>query len=421
MNVQAAFEILEIEITQEQRVIKRAYAQLVKRYHPEENPTEWQRVHDAYECAMNYAGRKQDIADGIAFSNENYENPIVWELEKEESRFAVEMPVQEETEFNFQNIENLFEQESKKRRDEQDNVLVDALNRMSELEKKKKIPVKQWSYVLGTPEIQAARTNSAFLYCLGDFLKNAKVDTSGYNVIRGFLYDVNQELQGDLFRDESANARLAAFNVVAEALEEAYWVRGSGAIKKIFNQDLFIIIVMVIAMIGLVLFYDFIYGLDEHKDPNQVILQLEEVDAQGRLWFGKRTSLPSKYAKTNWWVWSGEIREKFRDKYELDSEGDIAICFCIGNYDVEIDDVIAFVYMKDFGLESGNYEVWQYDGEKYRSMTIYNVRNDASPYEKMGKLYMPIKVHKVEDDSLGVDEYHPVVIMRTDSKKVETE
>lgn len=421
MNVQAAFEILEIEITQEQRVIKRAYAQLVKRYHPEENPTEWQRVHDAYECAMNYAGRKQDIADGIAFSNENYENPIVWELEKEESRFAVEMPVQEETEFNFQNIENLFEQESKKRRDEQDNVLVDALNRMSELEKKKKIPVKQWSYVLGTPEIQAARTNSAFLYCLGDFLKNAKVDTSGYNVIRGFLYDVNQELQGDLFRDESANARLAAFNVVAEALEEAYWVRGSGAIKKISNQDSFIIIVMVIAMIGLVLFYDFVYGLDEHKDPNQVILQLEEVDAQGGLWFGDRCSLPSRYVKSGWRVWSSRFTVEQREELGLGSDGDIIACFYIGHLEEEIEDVTVFLSLKEMGIKNEAYEVWQYNGEEYRCMPIVDVENSVNPYEKYGELYINTKVHKVEDDSLGVDEYHPVVIMRTDSKKVETE
>lgn len=60
MNFSQAFEILEIEPTSDRKVIKRAYAQMVKRYHPEEHPQEWQRVHDAYEYAMGYAGRSKE-------------------------------------------------------------------------------------------------------------------------------------------------------------------------------------------------------------------------------------------------------------------------------------------------------------------------------------------------------------------------
>jgi len=60
MNFSQAFEILEIEPTSDKRVIKRAYAQMVKKYHPEEYPQEWQRVHDAYEYAMEYAGRNRE-------------------------------------------------------------------------------------------------------------------------------------------------------------------------------------------------------------------------------------------------------------------------------------------------------------------------------------------------------------------------
>ncbi len=415
MTIQQAFEILEIEITQEQIAIKRAYAQLVKKYHPEEYPDEWKRVHDAYEYAMNYAGRKQDNIDRIISTNGWYEKSISeeWEKEEEVNSFIMDESEQEEAEFNFRNIENLFEQESKKRRDEQDNVLVDALNRMSELEKKKKISVKQWVYILRLPEIQAAKTNPAFLYCLGDFLKNVKVDTSSYNALKEFLYDVKQELQEDLFCDESGKALLTAFKVVVEALEEAYWVRGSGTIKKIFEQASNIVMAFAVT---LMIVLAFLYKSVGDEAPNQVILPLEVVDVYGGLWFGEGGFVPSQYAKSGWNVWSNGFSDRRREELGINIEGDIVTCFYIGHLETEIDDVKVFLIMKDFGLESGNYEVWQYDGKQYICETVSDTANSEYPYEERGKLYIPTKVHKVDDRYLNDDEYYPVVIIRTESE-----
>lgn len=49
------FQILEIEPTNDKKEIKKAYAKLVKRYHPEEYPEEWKKIHDAYEHALKIA------------------------------------------------------------------------------------------------------------------------------------------------------------------------------------------------------------------------------------------------------------------------------------------------------------------------------------------------------------------------------
>ncbi len=62
------FKVLGIERTTDKRVIKRAYASKVKQYHPEENPEEWKKVHEAYEAAMAYAmnaeaGNQEDIPE----------------------------------------------------------------------------------------------------------------------------------------------------------------------------------------------------------------------------------------------------------------------------------------------------------------------------------------------------------------------
>ncbi len=49
------WEILGIEKTTDQRKIKRSYAHLVAKYHPEEYPEKFQEIQQAYERAMRYA------------------------------------------------------------------------------------------------------------------------------------------------------------------------------------------------------------------------------------------------------------------------------------------------------------------------------------------------------------------------------
>lgn len=49
------FNILEIEKTTDIKKIKKAYSRLLKKYHPEEYPDEYMKIHKAYQQAMNYA------------------------------------------------------------------------------------------------------------------------------------------------------------------------------------------------------------------------------------------------------------------------------------------------------------------------------------------------------------------------------
>lgn len=53
------YDILGIERDADKKAIKRAYAELVKQYHPEEQPEEWKRIHDAYEQVMELASAKR--------------------------------------------------------------------------------------------------------------------------------------------------------------------------------------------------------------------------------------------------------------------------------------------------------------------------------------------------------------------------
>ncbi|TDW14670.1 DnaJ-like protein [Breznakia blatticola] len=52
--------ILEIEKTNDKKVIKYAYAKLLKKYHPEEAPEQFQRIQQAYKQALNYANQTDE-------------------------------------------------------------------------------------------------------------------------------------------------------------------------------------------------------------------------------------------------------------------------------------------------------------------------------------------------------------------------
>ena len=48
-----AFEVLGLDSNATTEEIKTAYAELSKKYHPEENPKEFQEIHEAYVTLIN--------------------------------------------------------------------------------------------------------------------------------------------------------------------------------------------------------------------------------------------------------------------------------------------------------------------------------------------------------------------------------
>lgn len=67
------WKILEIEPTTDRSVIKRAYAALAKKYHPEQYPEEFLNLRNAYEAAMEYASSENG---GFFVRSESYHTTI---------------------------------------------------------------------------------------------------------------------------------------------------------------------------------------------------------------------------------------------------------------------------------------------------------------------------------------------------------
>ena len=63
VTMNGIWEILQIEPTDDEGIIKRAYASLARKYNPEEHPREFLRVREAYEAALAYARQSAGSED----------------------------------------------------------------------------------------------------------------------------------------------------------------------------------------------------------------------------------------------------------------------------------------------------------------------------------------------------------------------
>ncbi len=91
-----AFDTLGIKVTKDKKLIKKAYSALVKQYHPEEYPDEWEEIHRAYQEAMEYARLQEEdeeSAEEILIEddyNEMFEEAHEkWQEEKSEKALAL--------------------------------------------------------------------------------------------------------------------------------------------------------------------------------------------------------------------------------------------------------------------------------------------------------------------------------------------
>lgn len=74
------WEVLGIAPTQDKKEIKKAYAKLTKKYHPEENPEEFQKIQQAFQACLNNDTTTEEMGVEKPIrktKNENIEAPPV--------------------------------------------------------------------------------------------------------------------------------------------------------------------------------------------------------------------------------------------------------------------------------------------------------------------------------------------------------
>lgn len=197
MSKDEAFRILGIEPTDDKKIIKKAYAQLVKKYHPEEQPDEWQRVRNAYEAASGndgsylYTGRilSVDISERIL-------------EEKQKGTLPEEDKELEEIEDVFHNLSDLSAQERAQRYEEdklQSNadkpVLMAAISEVAMLRYKRMQKTKDWKRIFENEEYKRIFIKEEFLAECRRSLYYAVISRKLYRYLKNFMKQIRQYSQ----------------------------------------------------------------------------------------------------------------------------------------------------------------------------------------------------------------------------------
>ncbi len=86
-NLNEAYRILGIDEGADIKDVKKAYAALIKQYHPEEHPEEWKKIHDAYTLVCDHLNNPQKLINN---SNVIVINDIKSSPKQEEPEFSEE-------------------------------------------------------------------------------------------------------------------------------------------------------------------------------------------------------------------------------------------------------------------------------------------------------------------------------------------
>lgn len=198
------YQVLGISPTRDKKIIRKAYAGLIRKYHPEEHPEKWKEIHDAYTIAMQRADEDQPLHEEQKSEQEEQkpqreeqkpqqqeQNPQEKNAEvrrKSENRKGETKQPEEDL---FGNLEELSETAKKEQQEERQRQLKAAIEQLNTLCEPKKLQFLQWQEFFGKEEYQWAVRQGEFLYELANRLRGHVMGRRLYR----FLLDQIQTIE----------------------------------------------------------------------------------------------------------------------------------------------------------------------------------------------------------------------------------
>ena len=206
------YQVLGISPTRDKKIIRKAYAGLIRKYHPEEHPEKWKEIHDAYTMAMQRADQEEVPAVSISKPKNEEQRP---QREEQKPQHEEQTPQQQEQnpqeknaevrrksenrkgetkqpeEDLFGNLEKLTETAKKEQQEERQRQLKTAIEQLNTLCEPKKLQFLQWQEFFGKEEYQWAVRQGEFLYELANRLRGHVMGRRLYR----FLIDQIQTIE----------------------------------------------------------------------------------------------------------------------------------------------------------------------------------------------------------------------------------
>lgn len=208
MNI---YQVLGISPTKDKKVIRKAYAGLIRKYHPEEHPEKWKEIHDAYMVAMQRADEDRPLHEELKPQRKEQkpereepkpqcEEPKPQQEEQKPQEKNAEVRRKSENrkgetkqpeEDLFGNLEKLTETAKKEQQEERQRQLKTAIEQLNTLCEPKKLQFLQWQEFFGKEEYQWAVRQGEFLYELANRLRGHVMGRRLYR----FLLDQIQTIE----------------------------------------------------------------------------------------------------------------------------------------------------------------------------------------------------------------------------------
>lgn len=206
------YQVLGISPTRDKKIIRKAYAGLIRKYHPEEHPEKWKEIHDAYTIAMQRADQEEVPAVSISKPKNEEQRP---QREEQKPQHEEQTPQQQEQnpqkknaevrrkgenrkgetkqpeEDLFGNLEKLTETAKKEQQEERQRQLKTAIEQLNTLCEPKKLQFLQWQEFFGKEEYQWGVRQGEFLYELANRLRGHVMGRRLYR----FLLDQIQTIE----------------------------------------------------------------------------------------------------------------------------------------------------------------------------------------------------------------------------------
>lgn len=275
ITYEEAFRRLKIEPTKDRKVIKRAYAAMAKKYHPEEQPEKWLRIKEAYEIALRGCDRENEGAESTGKVNpaqgqQQKETEEPWQSEKEEEQErSGELNEEEEREFNrlFTHIGEEAESNRKTQQKIQSEQIEEVLQRIRELGNERITDIQVWDHFFSTQEMEILCNDEVFER-LGTAFGLLPMNKELYCFFKRWLKRIKEFGQGVPGFDGSVYGKDPFGDVQRRlnAAREEYWIKRIGKIVWIAG----------IAVVALVLYGLWTAGIIEPNPPKEETAPIAE-------------------------------------------------------------------------------------------------------------------------------------------------
>ena len=213
MTRSKAYEVLGIEFNASIEEIKTAYAELSKKYHPEENPKEFQEIHEAYITLAHAKKNHRQLAKVIAFEAQlQAENAMPEQVEDSDS-------------FDFTDVDKAKEEDFERRVQE----MINQLN--GSMYSDKKLDNILLKKILSSNEREIIYSHEFIEFFIG-FLNEAFVERETIKIVKKYIRPWDRTL------DEQREL-LDKLKVILEERKDFYYKHTTEIANTMYTYILF--------------------------------------------------------------------------------------------------------------------------------------------------------------------------------------